>query len=345
MGYPSLAEYYKKSFEEIGNEVDVVSFSPASKMWIRILVSGAIMKISRRLWNWIEAKMIEYRFGKILKKREKYDLAVIFKGTGVTRRILSRLRREGIMLFHYYPDDHMHPNFTSPTALESIPDYDCILTPLPINISELNEKGAKRAEYLPFGYYPTIHHPVRVENKEDCTDVVFVGNRRPDRVEVLTHLVRSIPGIKMKIYGYGWNRVPRNSPIIPFLVNSYLGGEEMARVFSASSIVIGFVVHFGGNRTMHPMRAFEIPACGGFLLAERANGEYLEFFEEGSEIATWGDPEELIDKTKYYLEHEGIRRKMARRAFERVKKDGHSYIDRAKKILALHEEILEKKES
>ncbi len=60
--------------------------------------------------------------------------------------------------------------------------------------------------------------------------------------------------------------------------------------------------------------------CGGFVLSEYAPG--LEnLFEIGMEINVFHDKEELLEKVKYYLKHEEERESIARRGYERAKRD------------------------
>lgn len=68
---------------------------------------------------------------------------------------------------------------------------------------------------------------------------------------------------------------------------------------------------------------FEIPACGGFLLAGYAKG--LErYYELGKEIAIYRDEKEIPEMVKYYLEHDEERKKIARAGYERTIKE-HTY--------------------
>ena len=51
-------------------------------------------------------------------------------------------------------------------------------------------------------------------------------------------------------------------------------------------------------------------------------GNYLnEFFSIGSEIESFNDVEELVEKVEYFLDHDEERKKIALNGFMRVKKD------------------------
>src|SRR5829696_8072533 len=81
-------------------------------------------------------------------------------------------------------------------------------------------------------------------------------------------------------------------------------------------------------------RTFEIPACGAFMLAERTD-EHLRLFEEGKEAAYFGSNEELLEKVRYYLDHEDERRRIASAGRKRCLDSGYSHHERLKYMLSV----------
>jgi spore maturation protein CgeB len=70
-------------------------------------------------------------------------------------------------------------------------------------------------------------------------------------------------------------------------------------------------------------RVFDVPASGGFLLADYR--EQIEpLFEPGREVALYRDPEELADLARFYLNHDAERLKVAERGRARVLAE-HTY--------------------
>jgi len=65
-------------------------------------------------------------------------------------------------------------------------------------------------------------------------------------------------------------------------------------------------------------RVFEILHCGAMLLCDR-NHHVSHYLEPGVEYVTYGDYEELVEKARYYLEHEDERLAIARNGHARVK--------------------------
>ena len=88
------------------------------------------------------------------------------------------------------------------------------------------------------------------------------------------------------------------------------------------------------------IRSFEISGCGAFLLAMRTP-QHLEAYREGRKAEFLGDHRELVDKVRYYLEHESERATIARGGHERCTISGYSW--RAitardwKEVIALYE--------
>ncbi len=77
--------------------------------------------------------------------------------------------------------------------------------------------------------------------------------------------------------------------------------------------------------------AGDIPACGGFMLAER----YLELFEEGKEAGFFSTKGKLLEKVRYYLNHSEKRKQIAQAGRERCLRSGYSNQERMKEMLEI----------
>jgi spore maturation protein CgeB len=81
------------------------------------------------------------------------------------------------------------------------------------------------------------------------------------------------------------------------------------------------------------MRSFEIPACGGFMIAEDT-AEHREIFgPEGECVLYFANAEEAAHKTRQALADPAARRRMALAAHRRITRGANTYRDRLKQML------------
>jgi spore maturation protein CgeB len=77
-------------------------------------------------------------------------------------------------------------------------------------------------------------------------------------------------------------------------------------------------------------RNFEVPGCGGFLLSGMADN-LDEYYEIGREIICYDDPADMLDKIRYFLDHEVERAGVALRGYRRTLRE-HTYVHRFNEI-------------
>lgn len=80
------------------------------------------------------------------------------------------------------------------------------------------------------------------------------------------------------------------------------------------------------------MRSFEIPACRGFMLAERTPA-HQALFEEGKEAEFFSSVEECADKARFYLDHPESRRAIAQAGYDRSIESDYSLRRRLRDVL------------
>ena len=109
-------------------------------------------------------------------------------------------------------------------------------------------------------------------------------------------------------------------------------GDDYARAVTNARITLCFLSKLYPDQTTQ--RTFEIPASGGFMLAERTK-EHLSLFGEGREAGYFSGREELLQKIRHYLDHEGKRKRIAVAALRRCRRDGYRYDDRIQQAIDL----------
>ena len=274
--------------------------------------------------------------------RHKPDAVWIDKGLTLRSDTLAYIRESlpAVQLVHYSPDDMGGRHNQSGRYLECVPLYDLHVTTKSFNIPELYALGARQALLLNNAYCPVIHRPVPLsppERERLGAPVGFIGAFETDRAEAIWFLAEN--GIRVRVWGGGWGRWAskhRHSNLT--VEDRYIWGDEYARAICAFDINLGFLRKL--NRDLQTTRSVEIPACGGFLLAERTQ-EHLRLFEEGVEAEFFASSEELLDKCRYYLAHPDERREIATAGRQRCIRSDYSYERQVGMVLERLQELRE----
>jgi hypothetical protein len=241
------------------------------------------------------------------------------------------------ILIHCNHDDFRYRFYKNSQYDKCIPLYDAHLVTRPVNVEELYEKGAKYVEKIWFSFEPTVHRPLKLNQNEVqlySTDVTFIGRFEPGRENILYTLFEN--GLDIKVWGPRWERCKIPKQYQKFFLKRPLFGDAYCKAIYNSKISLGFLSNW--MRDQHTCRSIEIPACQGFLLAERTE-EHQALFEEGKEAIFYASKEELTDKARYYVERDYERLKIAEAGFVRCHKSGYDHLSRAKHHLALVKQI------
>ena len=188
------------------------------------------------------------------------------------------------------PDD-LHPSawwaidthLSFDRCLEKARTADLVFAAQRDGADKLQAAGIASAQWLPLACDPEVHCKHEVDKVHD---IAFVGNVFPGpRADLLACLRRRF----------------KNT----FVGRAYF--EEMARAYSAARLVF--------NRSLRDdvnMRVFEALGCGSILLTnDLARNGQAELFRDGVHLATYSDPDELLDKAAFYLAHEALRERIA----------------------------------
>ena len=242
--------------------------------------------------------------------RESFDILWVDRGREIRPATLRRARRiaPALRMVSYSPDDMMSRYNTSVAYRACIPLYDLHVTTKSYNVAELRALGAREVHFSDKGYDPGVHRPLELspEDREHLAcDVGFVGYFEEDRAKMMLRLAEA--GVPVAVHGPRWSHLARAHPNL-IVRGGYLDGDDYARAICATRINLGFLRK--SARDLQTARSVEIPACGGFMLAERTD-EHLRLFREGVEAEYFAGFEELLEKCRYYLSHEAERAAIA----------------------------------
>jgi len=129
-------------------------------------------------------------------------------------------------------------------------------------------------------------------------------------------------GLPVAVYGAGWNRAMEYDKLHDHVNFRRLNNEEYLYALKSAKIGLCFVSELNGNQTAG--RSFEIPACGTFLLAMRTK-QHTECYLEGKEAEFFSSNQELVQKARYYLEHDDQRKEIALRGYQRCTASDYSW--------------------
>jgi hypothetical protein len=325
--YGSTALHRKIALQELGHhviDIDTTPPNPKMERWLLVRILRRLgcppdlAKANRRILSYIEHNPI--------------DILWVDKGLTISPQNLQivKNRYPYCWLVSYSPDDMMNPRNQSKRYLASVPLYDLHVTTKSYNVSELKELGARDVLFVDNAYDPHTHRPLSLTPEEKAfwgADVGFIGRFEEARYKMMLALAEA--GVQVTVRGPGWEPYSgrhRNLIVKP----GWVLGDDYAKAICATKINLGFLSK--ANRDLQTTRSIEIPACGGFMLAERTE-EHLALFQEGKEAEFFSDEAELIYKVRYYLEHEEQRLQIAACGRERCLRSGYSNHERLRTVL------------
>lgn len=328
----SLGGSLYRGFLALGHEATFFSQATFLGAWHR---QGPVTRLLRAAAR--PATVAALNFGLLAEVLAlKPDLVVILKGFHILPETIDSMRRAARTIVSYQPDDLENPLNTNDLMRRSLPLWDVVFSPRTFAREEILAAGARRFEWLPFGYDPELsrpapHAPLPAGDVQES--LVFVGQWAPEREAELARLTGKVP---LSVWGGGWNQVPESSPLAPSLHRRHLLDEDLRAVFTQAGV--NLLLLRKGNRDRHAMRTFEIPACAGFLLAERTE-DHLAFFEEGKEAVFFTGTAELLEHAGRYLQDPEACRRIAAAGYQRVLADRSSYRDRAARMVEVISEL------
>ena len=278
----------------------------------------------------INNKLLSYNLDNI-------DIVFIVKGNEVYPDTLKKISKKfpSIKLINWSLDDMSGWHTKSLFFHYGLKYYDLVYTTKTYNISRLKKIGAKKIKYITQAYSNDIHKKPQKTSKLFEYDVLFIGRAEKERFETKKFLANN--GINVNIYGTGWEKKPYKHQINNLFIHKHpLFNENYALAIASSKITLTFLSKI--NEDLHTSRSFEIPACGGFMIAERTS-EHTTLFEENKEAVYFSSNNELLEKINYYLNNEIVRKEIINNALKRSKSSGYSYDDMADKLVIDFQEL------
>jgi hypothetical protein len=255
------------------------------------------------------------------------DLIWVDKGDWIRRSTLHQLRSLGCFLVHHITDSlytrHARSWFRRRLMRSTRPDYDIFFTTNIDDHAAIVDQVPPTALLTHLGYDDRRFDAsaLSAELVERWrSEIRFIGHYERQTGEVISALCDA--QVPIQVNGPGsWSRESVAAKLGDRL-GGPLWGEDYVHALKGAKIGLCVVSVINYNQTA--ARSGEIPATGTFLLAIRTP-QHLEMYEEGVEAEFFGDHAELIDKARYYLEHDEEREQIARRGCARARASGYSW--------------------
>ncbi len=184
---------------------------------------------------------------------------------------------------------------------------------------------------IQFSYDPAVHFPPPSgwSDSDRTRALSFIGTPYDQRAQFLRTLAESYK-LPLVISGDRWEKAYPPEVLAKYVVSGSLKEAEYRRGIWQSKINLAFVTRSNEDDVAH--KAFEITACGAFLLALRTPG-HRAAFEEDREAVFFSTVEECAEKARYYLDHAVEREAIAQRGRERAVASGYDNDTQLKRVL------------
>lgn len=284
------------------------------------------------------------------------ELIVVMKGLELEHETVEAVKKNNpnAVLVNWFFDVYLQdkPIWEREDYFPTLKLYDYYFCSLKGVADKLNELGFNNAKYLDEACFPPWNKEVYMnafQEKKYGEDISFCGSlgmikQHKMRLETLTKLADE--GFNLKIWGdviCDWKHIPQQLKM--FIASKSVVNEDHSKVCQASLINLG--IDQDVNIDMgHSARVYRVLCAGGLYLSNATKGldRMFKVNKKGEpitadqEIVLYYDLNDLIDKCDFLLEHEDIRKSIAKNG-QRLVLEKHKFTDRVKELL----EIIEKK--
>ena len=284
----------------------------------------------------------------------KPDLLFCFLFTEEVKKetITFITRKTPTKTFNWFGDDHWRfPIFSRFWA----PLFTAVSTTDKRAYASYQSAGIKNVIKTQWAANPFLYKPQTNNNNNYNYDITFFGQNYGSRAGYISALQKA--GLPAEGHGRGWpagggidpqemldiysfSKINLNFAETPYygfkkklnILSKLFVGKELGKYkFTGHRLFDNIKSVWGTRRKTIKARTFEVPACGGFLLTGSPDDDLSEYYEPGKELVVFKSKGELLEKCKYYLEHEAERQAIAKAGLERTMRE-HTYPHRFNEI-------------
>lgn len=289
---------------------------------------GRIDKIIRRFLPMHDPNKINKQLLMMLKNKSLHTFDVLWsdKALNLKYKTLLEIKQNcpKLKLIFASGDNIAVPEFRNKALEDSLYLFDAVITAKSTTLAQLRSLGARKACYIPKAF--DERWPERLTKPKKIWDISFIGSFEKERADSMLALAQS--GQKINVWGNGWERFKNRHPNL--IIHGYpVYFPKIVEIIEQTKINLCFLRKLAKDTSTN--RTFEIPACGGFMLAEGTQ-EQKSFFEPDLSAAYFENDHELIEKCDFYLKNEKIRNEIAISGHERCLSSQFGYKDRCRQF-------------
>jgi spore maturation protein CgeB len=285
------------SLQRLGHEVVGFNVSPYQSR-LRLLRS-----VQYRLQPKILLNELNNEIQRAAKLSGSFDCAWVDKGVWIFPETVEFLKKQCGLTVHFTPDSQFLFN-NSKHFISSVPIYDHLITTKSFEVDSYKEAGAAHLILTHQSFCPIRYKQPCLVDRFSC-DVGFIGRNELHYEKQMKNMADEIADTR--VWGSQWENSKSRFPA--GVVNgSGVWQQDYVNALASFKIGLGLLSKLFPEQ--HTTRTFEIPAAGGFLLAERTP-EHQKFFDEGEEAEFFSTPEEMVSKARFYLAHESVRKRIS----------------------------------
>jgi spore maturation protein CgeB len=246
--------------------------------------------------------------------------AVLFTDQIIPETIETITKKTDTLTFNWFCDDHWRFEDFSRHHAHA---FSWVSTTDPASLPKYKSIGY---ENVILTQWACNHFLCKPTGNPFKFDVTFIGQPHGDRKKVIKYLRKN--AIDAKTWGFGW---PEGRLSQDQMITTYSDSRINLNLNNSHTRLTDMVL---GRRKPDQIkgRNFEVPGCGGFLLTGIV--PYLEkYFEIGKEIVCFENKHDMLDKIRYYLDHEDERAAIAKAGYDRTMAE-HTYEMRFNEIFA-----------
>ncbi len=250
----------------------------------------------------------------------KPDLHIVYGGELYTPGLIRRVRAKGAYSVLWYPEVTPKP---LPEVVELGCAHDMFFTMAQGLVGQFRSAGIDNAEWLPEAMEPSIYEYdsiTDIDRKLFTCDVTLVGKLESDNPAYMERwkLVKRIVDENLNIKWWG-PRIHRKigTFVLGLLLSKvsrayggrFVWNETYAKAIHLSKVFIARDAYPNVRLSMSS-RMFTAMGLGAFYITFPTSG-MEEMFEPGVELVTFDTPDDMIDKMRYYLDHDDEREAIA----------------------------------